>query len=782
MSSWLDRLRVWDTGVDVEEFLASIPDVKPSNLSLHQLPRGIDNVHIDVELSSAFIKANADLVHTLVKQAFAWLASNGASSLQISQGKAMVFVQACEKQMERAIAQARQQRRHDPVIVLQLAQIKHVLGSTEHSVRAEIEQLRHSRDQEGQAASPRALELQELLVSLSQHQSRLQAEVNRRVLSLMEQTEERKLRRYRKALLGRSWSVPSEVLFNPLLRVPVLGHAQLMAQHYTLIVDANGKNAVSLVNRLFVAVFADLLPPEIAEVLTWASDVNPASSRPIERFDQGSLMGFLETEMLLKESISQDEYTKPVVSWVDSDASSRAVLSTTANATYAHSLKDSADPKAYRRYQRLLAHQRRLIGRWRSTLEKANLWGAAVASMFLGPLLKVYGKVLSVAELQMYLAQPRERRDLKPKIQVRLDTQPTLMDFRHLEEAAQKVDALRNQSDPGPAIEYLLEFLRYRRDLKLAYQMHRAMDELRVLSGEQELVLSSSNQTLLSFEDRPEDDFVEQKLRYHVVVKADVRGSTELTQALMNRSLNPASHFSLNFFNPIEALLKDFGAQKVFIEGDAVILNLNQYEGGAGGWLALARACGLAREMLRVVQRQNKQTARHGLPVLELGVGLAISTDKPAFLQDSGRSIMISSAISVADRLSSSFAPLREKMADGPVRAALWYDEKTWRTHNVNGVLLERAGFERLGNEMSLHAGDVVLPGNDRPNRVYIGRYPDVSGTLRWLVLREPTPQPMQPGLKLPDGPLPWVEVLADNDALRIAQQQLSVAEFQASE
>jgi len=33
----------------------------------------------------------------------------------------------------------------------------------------------------------------------------------------------------------------------------------------------------------------------------------------------------------------------------------------------------------------------------------------------------------------------------------------------------------------------------------------------------------------------------------HVIIKADVRGSTRMTQDLLSRGLNPASHFSLNF-------------------------------------------------------------------------------------------------------------------------------------------------------------------------------------------------------------------------------------------
>ena len=47
---------------------------------------------------------------------------------------------------------------------------------------------------------------------------------------------------------------------------------------------------------------------------------------------------------------------------------------------------------------------------------------------------------------------------------------------------------------------------------------------------------------LLPEEERPGEDHVVT----HVVIKADIRGSTKMTQKLFARGLNPASHISLN--------------------------------------------------------------------------------------------------------------------------------------------------------------------------------------------------------------------------------------------
>src|SRR5207244_2218077 len=86
----------------------------------------------------------------------------------------------------------------------------------------------------------------------------------------------------------------------------------------------------------------------------------------------------------------------------------------------------------------------------------------------------------------------------------------------------------------------------------------------------------------------------------HVVLKADVRDSTRLTRTLTDKGLNPASYFSLNFYDPVNKLLGKYSAQKVFLEGDAIILAILEREGEPG--LGVSRACVLAREIIEIVR------------------------------------------------------------------------------------------------------------------------------------------------------------------------------------
>src|SRR5439155_8458755 len=143
----------------------------------------------------------------------------------------------------------------------------------------------------------------------------------------------------------------------------------------------------------------------------------------------------------------------------------------------------------------------------------------------------------------------------------------------------------------------------------------------------------------------------EEKVLRHVVLKADVRDSSRLTRSLLERGMNPASYFSLNFYDPVNKLLAKYGARKVFVEGDAIIVALLEHEGEAG--LAVGRACVLAREIIEIVRGYNHLLERAGLPTLELGIGISFQDSAPMYLMDGEQQIMISDPLNESDRLSS---------------------------------------------------------------------------------------------------------------------------------
>ena len=126
---------------------------------------------------------------------------------------------------------------------------------------------------------------------------------------------------------------------------------------------------------------------------------------------------------------------------------------------------------------------------------------------------------------------------------------------------------------------------------------------------------------VLQEEARPEEDQVVS----HVIIKADVRGSTKMTQDLLSRGLSPASHFSLNLHEPVKKLLDRFGAKKVFIEGDAVILAIFETESTRAYAGPVAKACILSRQILAVCNSYNDRAAASDLPRARTWSGRCVS-------------------------------------------------------------------------------------------------------------------------------------------------------------
>jgi hypothetical protein len=144
----------------------------------------------------------------------------------------------------------------------------------------------------------------------------------------------------------------------------------------------------------------------------------------------------------------------------------------------------------------------------------------------------------------------------------------------------------------------------------------------------------------------------------------------------------------------------------VFIEGDAIILSFLEYQHTPEKWFSVARDCGLARSMLRIIHANNQFAKKSELPNLELGIGICFAEEAPRFLFDGDQPIMISSAIGLADRLYSCSWKLREKIQSKvfSVDVLTYADEDRDKgekgqekiRYNVNGILLENAAFAKL--------------------------------------------------------------------------------------
>jgi len=171
----------------------------------------------------------------------------------------------------------------------------------------------------------------------------------------------------------------------------------------------------------------------------------------------------------------------------------------------------------------------------------------------------------------------------------------------------------------------------------------------------------------------------------------------------------------------VNKLLAKYGASKVFLEGDAIILALLEREGEPG--MAVGRAAVLAREIVEIERGYNQLLQRTGLPSLELGLGISYQDSPPMYLMDGDERIMISDALNLSDRLSSSSKRLRKNIdasstpfhvfafqtiSDGEAEDS---SEDFVLKYNVNGIRMSEAAFEKLQQEISLEPCRLDLPG-----------------------------------------------------------------------
>jgi hypothetical protein len=230
---------------------------------------------------------------------------------------------------------------------------------------------------------------------------------------------------------------------------------------------------------------------------------------------------------------------------------------------------------------------------WVSLLERDDLIDFAIASYEVLSLIKDFAPLLDPQQLKYALVRKKDRERVE-----KLVAEHGKLPIDRFTTALGRISQLSGSQRAKFAARYLRDFLLYYRDMRRLEVLNAAQEKINLISTEKLSELSKLNGTLYAFFLGSEaKSQTEKPVSRHVILKADVRDSSRLTKSLLERDMNPASYFSLNFYDPVNKLLPKYGATKVFVEGDAVILALLEHEGDPA--LSVARTCVLAREMVR---------------------------------------------------------------------------------------------------------------------------------------------------------------------------------------
>jgi hypothetical protein len=439
----------------------------------------------------------------------------------------------------------------------------------------------------------------------------------------------------------------------------------------------------------------------------------------------------------------------------------------------------------------------RLLAQLLDRLEQYEILYHVLASYEIRPIASDYCPPLHLQQLRKALVSKDELKQIE---QVIKHVPAKKLSLKVIEELSKKIRRYTREEMQALVLKFAGDFLRLRRDLRDAEHLTTCMERINLVTTEKARELSRLNNRLyecvLPDEARPEQDNVIS----HVIIKADVRGSTRMTQDLLARGLSPASHFSLNLHEPVKKLLDRYAAKKVFIEGDAIILAIFETESTVAYARPVAKACILSRQILTVCNSYNEGASSSDLPALELGLGVAFQGSAPTYWTDGDSRIMISKALNLSDRLSGCAKLAKRMLAKQKTLFSVFQFLNTMEgasaeeldeflvRYNHNGIELNDEGFQKLSEEISMESIETKLdmPWGRQNVTLYYGEVP-LGESVELLVLRKGFARQLLPDGKI-GGPTthPYYEVctspaLYDLVAALIRTQQAAVIASQHS-
>ena len=705
---------------------------KPWIVDTSNLKKGIDNYHVDVKISSRFNTALKRLITSLLDEATSSATGKPVNNFREFDALKSVWLDI----MTGLIHRIKTDLSVDEIHLLEFALVKQV----PELVRAQLDALINSEKTRAsefrERGSTEALDANHRAVSMQRNYDSILFKVNRQIFIEMQRIDAR----HSAALREKFLSTPDgnsidDALFSPMLFTSNLSSPTFLIEQYRLWDSEGDERADIAFNKLNLEL-EQLLEKELPEFPMLKLQAAQETGAP-ELYD--CLGGLLQTQKFMGIAVNQKARIREEFCWFDNPENIRGLFSMEHYPAMLLAVRKQDGFKAWwrlrkqtRRLKKVLQqtakrlHQLGLLKPLIASHQVAKIWNTSLAD-------RIDAKVLcQYFSGQINIKKLLDRCSKKPLSELQV---------KQLVKAAEEVDRQTGGDAAQQAFLILEDVSRFRQHLKQYRFAHRAFNRLKVLKQVDEINLSKQSgslYTLLTANEREDNDA---RIAHHAILKADVRGSTTVTEELQNRGLNPASYFSLRFFSPVNKMLPTYSATKVFIEGDAVILSFLEYEQAPQQWFSVARACGLAKEMLSIIHANNRYSEQMDLPPLELGIGICYAQTAPRYLYDDDEPIMISSAIGLADRLSSCARKLRENVAASPFNVDVFFPaegpdssgEKLIR--NLNGILLDNAAFEKLQSEIALQ--QLQLTVNNKLTVFYTGKFPDTEGKSHDLLIRE---------------------------------------------
>lgn len=717
----------------------SVPETYSAHFTLNRLMLGVDNFHYDVHLSPIFRESTSKLIfHLILKNSGADTDLDIEFDLKTERNE---FKRLCCDIMLDAVKRAKLGNREIQIDYLaQIAVSKFLILEVAHQFEELMIRLNNQvweyESTDDNEMILQTLELKDRILSIRHKKNDVVSTVSREMSDYLLQAQ-KMLKDRREANFGAQSLLKDDIFINPLLHVENQQDDYLMLEQYVLLghrVDDPDKY--------------EILLESIKEML---GRIKMSQDKEKKEANKESAAEKFQNDAVKKFELKQ----RRIDGWIREAGTVDLLFN------YFRTNKEIQDKKNKSNYnkeelvqlKRKAKEQKKIFHAFYDKFKQKKLLNRIIASFEMKPIYMEYCPPFIPQQVLQFLTSASARKGLTAylnRLKTYYDKSVSLVS---LKKTMMRIGRLKVHQRHEYLLQFLNRFFSYHRDIENFKLLKKAFDRINLVNDEKTIVLSKTNNTLYEFL-LPHEQIFEldtPPVTSHVIMKADIRGATGITRQLAESGLNPASYFSLNFFNPISEIVAQYGALKVFIEGDAIILAILERKEDTTGKYSVSRACGLAINMLNVIQKYNAKSKKYNLPILELGVGICYQNTPPAYLLDDKKRIMISPAINLADRLSSCNKSLRRMFAkegnkvfnlyvyqSGILGDKVSSNDEIILRYNVNGIELNQGGFKKLTKEIDLKTINCLIPEIQKdPIVIHTGKFPLVTGTFQRLIIRE---------------------------------------------
>lgn len=716
------------------------------SLAFTSLPVGVDNLRYDVFLSVGWRQwAQQFLFEQIVHQAQPYLSGLYPSDPHRRNAATAGFKSALDQLLRDALHRAKECSNIEVDLLARLACIKWLLAERQQQFSQLAITCKERVEKAGSDPVSGSMHAFVLRSRVSEYQSdrrRILNTVGEHLYQIFEELEEHSLRPGRIALFGSPFPDLYEVVCNRLIFMDNPTDASVHLEHYVMLGHFRGDIDDE---EKVCTVVAELLREGLG--LAESKEVASLGQQLGQRIEELHEMNrrLREVEAQEREHVGADSGRRRKLRWVGgwprrADREDEATELEARRQELAAAVDELEREVAFRRQQdhiqiaealsnpvnaeRLFGTlsptgtpeprtpaQESLLRKLHTRLTQAGMLKYILANYYLKPIYKEFCPPLNPQQLKHAVVSRRGWEDFE----TRLGFFPA-QDFpvEQLEDLARRLRHLSRSDAETVLVRFVRDLMRLRRASRHQQRLENLLEKIHLVVDDKTRRLSQLNRTLHEFL-LPEESKVQgERVLTHVVVKADVRDSTSLTEELLRRGLNPATHLSFNFFEPVRKLMARYSASKIFIEGDALILGLYETLSNRASQRPVAKACLLAKEIVNVCQVYNQRARENELPILELGLGIAFHDAPPHYWEEGESRIMISSALNTADRLSSC-TRLAQKLLGShngqfhvfqlqgpPAFGGSEEGEELLILYNVMGVALSEESFQKLQREISL--------------------------------------------------------------------------------